>query len=122
MIVKVRRDGAILPLGASRTARFMMAETREIKRGRRTGVLEAVLDVQGDGVLSSATGPCRKRAVVVLRDPGFPSVVLRDPQTDRAGLLRIHGCKSVQAQRQLVRRRIIAEPSCGRACEKNREP
>jgi hypothetical protein len=82
MIVKVKRDGALLPFGASRPARFMMGETREIKRGRRASVLEAVLDVQGDGVLSSATGPCRKRAVVVLGDPGFPSVVFGNPEAD----------------------------------------
>ena len=62
----------------------MAAQPAEIEQGRGASMLEGIFDVRRNGVFSRAAGPCRKRTVVMLRDPRLPAVIVRgDPQPDR---------------------------------------
>ena len=61
----------------------MIAQQAKIEYGSGASMLEAIFDVRGNSVLSRAAGPCRKRAVVMLRDPRLPAVIVRGhPQSD----------------------------------------
>jgi hypothetical protein len=94
VIVRITRHVSLTPSSAVRPARFVMAEARQIESGCSAGVLERVFDVQRASILASTTRPRCKRAVVVLSHPGFPAVVLREPQANRLGRLLVSHVRS----------------------------
>jgi len=66
----------------------MTAQPTKIEQGSRACMLEAILDVRCNGVLSRAAGPRRESTVVVMRDPRLPAVIVGgDPQPDRLCVL-----------------------------------
>ena len=79
---------ARLPRGAIRAAFLMTAQPAKIEQGRGASMLEAIFDVSRNGVFRRAAGPCCKRAVVMLRDPRLPAVIVGgEPQPDRVCLV-----------------------------------
>ena len=77
------RERAFLPTGAVEAIGLMTTQPRKIEGSGRAGVLEAVLDVEGSGVLAGSACPRQERPVLMLRDPGFPATMFGNPEADR---------------------------------------